>query len=389
MRTLLLITTFLITLASCKSVQKMVDKGDYDSAIAFAAKKLQGKENKKTKYVQGLEKAFAKITANDMETYHSLEAEGRPENWDKMYNLLSRIASRQDVISPLIPLVSNQGYHASFQFVKVAPLMANAKAEASKYHYARGQELLESARAGDKQAARDAYHEFNFINRYFADYEDSHLLSDEAMFLGTNRILVRFEDISFGFNATRFYNELSISPGELNTRWTEYYIDVPADIPMDFEARLTLLNADVSRDNQDNKYFRDRKSIQDGFDYELDSKGNVKKDTLGNDIKTPRFIDVEARIVEVYRHKEALVEVGVEVIDLHREVMIESDRITHRVLFEDYSCDITGDRRALSDNARNKYRDYPLAFPSDTDMLITAANELRRDLRDKIKRSFI
>jgi len=389
MRTLLLFATIILTLASCKSVKKMVEKGDYDGAIAFAAKKLQGKENKKTKYVKGLESAFAKITARDMATYHRLENENRSENWDKMYNILSRVETRQRVITPLIPLVSNEGYHASFKFVKTDPLMVKARHEASKYHYTKGLELIAAARIGDKQAAREAHHEFNFINRYFTDYKESIRLSVEALFLGTNRILIRYNDNRFGFTASRFYDELSINPGELNTRWTEYYIDPRADVPMDYEARITLLSADVSRDNQDERYFTDRKSIRDGFNYELDSQGNVKKDTLGNDIRTPKFIDVEARIIEVYRYKEAAVEIGIEVVDLHRDVMVDRERISHNVVFEDYSCTISGDRRALSDNERNKYRTYPLAFPSDSDMLVTAANEVRRDVRNKIKRSFI
>jgi len=389
MRTLLLFIVLTIALGSCKSVQKMVDKGDYDGAIAFAAKKLQGKENKKTKYVKGLERAFKKITDQDMANYLALAKEGRPENFDRMYNILSRIDSRQAVISPLIPLVSNQGYEANFRFVKAKNLMAEAKIGASKYHYEVGQELITAARLGDKGAARQAHHEFNTIQRYYASYKDSRQLSDEALYLGTNRILVLFEDRSYGFSTTRFYDELAFSPAELNTRWTEFYFSPPIETPMDYEARLSLVRADVSRENQDERYFTDTKSIEDGFEYILDSKGNVKKDTLGNDIKEPKFIDVEARIIEVYRHKEALVEVSIEVIDLHNDALIDRDRISHNVQFEDYSCTIRGDRRALSDAARNKYKDRPLRFPSDSDMLYTAANEIRDDVRKKLRRSFI
>ena len=389
MRTLLFFIGLTIALGSCKSVQKMVDKGDYDGAIAFAAKKLQGKENKKTKYVKGLEDAFRKITARDMDNYLALASEGREQNWDKMYNILTRIDSRQGVIAPLIPLVSNQGYLAHFDFVETTSLIAEAKEGASKYHYEVGQELIVAARLGDKAAARQAHHEFNTIQRYYADYEDSRELTNEALYLGTNRILVRFADRSFGFNTTRFYDELAFSPAELNTRWTQFHFSPPVDMPIDYEARLSLERADVSRENQDERYFTDTKSIQDGFDYILDSKGNVKKDTLGNDIKEPKFINVEARIIELYRHKEALVEVSIEVIDLHNDVLVDRDRISHNVLFEDYSCTIRGDRRALSNEARNKYKDRPLRFPSDSDMLFTAANEIRDDLRTKLRRSFI
>ena len=149
MRTLLLFIGLTIALGSCKSIQKMVDQGDYDGAIALAAKKLQGKENKKTKYVKGLEKAFKKITANDMDNYLALASEGRDENWDKMYHILARVDSRQAVINPLVPLVSNQGYEAYFEFVDTKSLMSEAKQGASEYHYTTGLELMKAGRDGD------------------------------------------------------------------------------------------------------------------------------------------------------------------------------------------------------------------------------------------------
>ena len=48
MKWILYTFTLLIVISSCKSVQELVDKGDYDGAIYLAAKKLHGKKNKKT-----------------------------------------------------------------------------------------------------------------------------------------------------------------------------------------------------------------------------------------------------------------------------------------------------------------------------------------------------
>jgi len=54
----LLIAAFLIV--GCQTVEKLIDNGDYDQVIALAHKKLNGKKNKKEKYVKALERAFAK-----------------------------------------------------------------------------------------------------------------------------------------------------------------------------------------------------------------------------------------------------------------------------------------------------------------------------------------
>lgn len=368
----------------------MVDKGDYDGAIAFAAKKLRGKENKKTKYVKGLEKAFGRIMKRDVDNYQSLLAEERPENWDRIYNLLTRIDNRQNVVAPLLPLISNEGYEGSFTFFDVQSKILEAKTEATAFHYAKGSSLLSLARNGDKASARDAHHAFNTISRYFRAYKDSRALASEAKFLGTNRIHIEIANRTSGLLPYDFaYQLFGSNPTEMNSLWNEFYIDPPRDIEMDFAAVVDLVNIDVSRDGQDRNVFRERKTVQDGEQYVLDVNGNVKKDTLGNDITEPKFVDVEARVIEFRRFKQALLELDVNVIDIQADRVVDRDKFSTEVFFEDYSCEIRGDRRALSNNERNKRKTYPAPFPSDGDMLTTAAQQLSYELKKKLKRSFI
>ncbi|MBT8189816.1 MAG: hypothetical protein KJO29_05265, partial [Bacteroidia bacterium] len=73
MKNLLYIVLGLVLISSCRSIEKMVDQGQYDEAILFAAEKLAGKKNKKTKYVKGLEEAFAKITRHEMSLIERLD----------------------------------------------------------------------------------------------------------------------------------------------------------------------------------------------------------------------------------------------------------------------------------------------------------------------------
>jgi hypothetical protein len=66
MRTLLYTLIFTLALVSCKSIETMVEKGEYEKAFSHAVDKLAGEKNKKTKYVKGLEKAYIELNSKDL-----------------------------------------------------------------------------------------------------------------------------------------------------------------------------------------------------------------------------------------------------------------------------------------------------------------------------------
>lgn len=67
-------------LASCKSVEKMVEKGEYDKAFNYAISKLEGEKNKKTEYVEALEKAYSKLNECLTKESEKLKPAVKPEN---------------------------------------------------------------------------------------------------------------------------------------------------------------------------------------------------------------------------------------------------------------------------------------------------------------------
>ena len=109
MKTLLYTLTLLMLLGSCRSVEKLVDKGNYDEAIIVATKRLAGKKKKKTKHVKYLEEAFAKITERDMDMIHSLDAENNPYNWERVLAISQKMEKRQNRINAFLPLTSKDG----------------------------------------------------------------------------------------------------------------------------------------------------------------------------------------------------------------------------------------------------------------------------------------
>jgi hypothetical protein len=119
---------FGLLLTACRTAQKFTESGDYDGAIEFCVQKLRGKSKKKTEYVQGLELAFQKAQARDLRIAENLAAANRPENWEKVNNMHRKIQDRQNLVAPLLPLVSKDGYRARFEFVS----LKNWKQKAAK-----------------------------------------------------------------------------------------------------------------------------------------------------------------------------------------------------------------------------------------------------------------
>ena len=118
-----------------------------------------------------------------------LKREGREENWVEINNIVKRIKKRQRAIEPLLPLIDQHGYKASFKFVKVEELEIEAKAKAADYYYNEGRRLLALGERGDKNAAREAYKMFQKLDYYYDRYKDEDKLMQRALDLGTTYVL--------------------------------------------------------------------------------------------------------------------------------------------------------------------------------------------------------
>ena len=56
-----------------------------------------------------------------------------------------------------------------------------------------------------------------------------------------------------------------------------------------------------------------KKDVEDGFTYQLDKKGNVMKDSLGNDIKTKKYKTLQCALIETIQSKACRIDGDIEV----------------------------------------------------------------------------
>ena len=364
---------------SCTSIEKLVDTGQYDKAIYFSTNKLSGAKVKKVEYVRGLETAFKKATDKDMAYIEKLKNEGNPESWETILSVYATISNRQESIRPLLPLTDENGKKANFLFVNTNDLEKEAKEQTINFLYSSAKDFLQEARSTkDRIPARKAYDALLRLKNYSARFMDVPQLEREARELGTTKILVNVQNYSQAVFPAGLEDEiLRLGFRDLDREWQKFDAYPERNREYDLGITLILSNVQVSPGSVSEKSFSEKKEIPDGFQYLLDEKGNVRKDTAGNDIKLPKNKVIEAQILEVFQSKSAGLSGRLEVIDLHTKGVRESRDINAVAIFENRAASFKGDERALTEDTKKRLGNRPAVFPTDAILLLEAARKLR------------
>jgi len=388
MKKLLYTLTAVLLFVSCRTIEKMVEKGQYDEAIIYATEKLAGKKKKKTKHVKALEEAFAKITKKDMDYINYLDGTNKPENWDRIYDVASKIESRQNRIDPFLPLISTEGYEAQFRFVKTYEIKTKALNAAAEHHYSKGQTLLETAIASnDKKMARAAYGKFHEADNRKPNYKDVFEKKRTAHELGLVNIKVGVENNSFAVVPENFERIIKgINVSELNSHWRKYHLTDHSLIDFDYTATIEITGIDVSPERETIKHHEDSKEIKDGWEYVKDRKGKFVVDTSGNKIKVDKFKHVHAYVTEIFREKAAMVNGQLIYKDQRTGNIISSKPVNVEAVFSDYASSFRGHRKALCKHDVSRLKKFPLPFPNDFDMILDASNNLKGILKSELRR---
>lgn len=385
---LLFVAVALMTMQSCASAERLVERGDYDRAIQLAQKRLTGKDRKNPKLVLAAEEAFAKVNARELREIDRLKDSSDPAAWGRINTLYRNIRKRQDALRPLLPLTDKNGYTATFAFVDTDREEQESRNKAAAYHYGEGTRLLQLAERGDKPAARQAHRELEESLRYYKNYKDAATLQRKAHELGISHILVNVENDApviapIGFE--RRLRELNVN--NLNSFWQQYHLEANPRLTYDYQMKLRITQIAVSPEVVRERQYTDTREITDGWEYVLDSRGNVTKDSLGNDIKIPRKVTIAAQVLEVFQQKEARVEGVLEVVNLSNNSIVRRQQLNAVTVFEHYASTFRGDERALSQDSRRCIGNRPLPFPTNEAMVLDAADELKPALLERITES--
>lgn len=378
-RTFAIVFVSALLMAGCGSSKKQLESGNYDAAINKAVTEIR-KNSKSSKDIETLERAMDIAIEQDNERIRYLKMEGRANAWDEIYLIYKKMSDRQSMVRTVTP-IEYEGRTIQWPYVDYMQEMVEAKKKAADFYYAHGTELMEN---GTKDSYRQAYNEFVRATEYVGDgYEGIDQMMQEARYLGISRVYVTVKNFSSVNFPDEFEAELlALDLPRLNSEWVEYYTSIPQnDTQFDYLVNVNVRTVGVSPDRQFQRDTLVKRTVEDGFDYVKDERGNVRKDSLGNDIKVKKYKELQCALIRTFQIKECIIEGDVEMLSLYPEKTIKKEPIGATSNFDHISARAIGDENALSDDQKRMLKSEVVEFPTDLDMVIMCTENLKTAIR--------
>ena len=375
----------LILVASCgiKNTQKYISEGDYDAAIENAIEKLRkNKTNKKSQeYILLLEEAFNKAKERDNRDIRLLVKDANPQKLEQIFNIYKNLNARQEKIRPLIPLKVNNK-EVTFAFEDYSDQIISSKNALAKYLYDNSKALLYT---NNKQNARRAHEDLMYLSQLTSQYKDVNSLIDEALFKGTDFVHVYTKNDTKMIIPQNLNNALlDFNTYGLDNKWTEYHSAKQKNISYEYAISIAFKQINISPEQVKEREFQVEKEIIDGKIKKLDSRGRVMKDSLGREILVDNVKVVKALINEVQQFKTVEVVAKVDYINLINNQIMESFPINSQFVFENIYAKYKGDKRAIDAAYLPNFRNGPLPFPNNQQMVFDTAEDLKAKLKNII-----
>lgn len=371
-----------IVLTGCGTSKKQLSKGNYDAAIEKAVKQLR-KDPADEDNIEILQKAYQVANEQDNERARYLKMENKPSNWDEIYLVYKRMNDRQALVRTVTPLNLN-GQTVNIPYVDYMQEMVIAKRKAADFYFAHGNELMKN---GTKEMYRQAYQEYMRAKDYAGDYEGIDSKIQESRYMGISRVFVTIQNKSILKFPKEFEDGLlALDLPNLNSEWVEYHTQNLDDkVQYDYIINVNVINVVVSPDQTAQKDTVIKRDVEDGFTYVLDARGNVKKDSLGNDMKLTKYKTLQCALIRTIQSKICQIDGNVEVIEINPNRVLKQDPIGARSYFENVSSRALGDVEALNSAQKATLNTSIIPFPTDIEMVVRCSETLKQAIRSAMQ----
>ena len=373
-----------LLLSGCASSKKLMQRGQYDAAIDKSVKKLRKKPTKE-KEIINFERAFQIANEQDHERIRFLKREANPRNMEEIMRLYTRMKHRQTNVRTVTPLYLPDRV-VQFPYIDYDEEIITARSGAAEYYYNQAVELM---RRNDKMAYREAWMSLARVKDLAGEYRNVNNLMDEARYKGISRALVSVRNHSH-LNLPPEYEQqlLTVDPRGLDNNWVEfYYSDLDQNIHFDYFVVVNLRGIMISPDQTSQKDRQVRKRVEDGFEYALDANGNVLKDTLGNDIKIPKFKTLVCTVIETHQLKTVAIEGDIEIFSERPSRLLKREPVGAATKFEHLSARAVGDLDALDEETLKAVKVGPMPYPTDPEMVFRTSDVFRAAIADALRKN--
>lgn len=371
-----------ILFSGCGSSKKHLSRGNYDAAIEKAVKELR-RDRDDEKQIMILSESYKVANELDLERIRYLKMEGRADSWDEIYQIYQSLSARQSLVRTVAPLEMD-GSPVDIPYVDYMVDMVEAKRKAADFYFAHGNQLMNGK---IKENYRQAFAEFLRAKQYMGDYPGIDNKIQEAKFMGMSRVFVSVQNSSIIKFPPEFEQDLlALDLPALNSEWVEYHTqNLNNNTEYDYFINVNVKNVGVSPDQTIQKDSVIKRNVEDGFEYVLDKKGNVMRDSIGNDIKMKKYKTLQCALVETVQTKACRIDGDVEVIQMNPNKMLKKDPIGAQSTFENISSRALGDTNALTPELLERTKKQPVPFPTDLDMVMMCSENLKMAIRGAIQ----
>ena len=371
-----------LMILSCSSPEKLLQQGNYDAIVEKSVKNLIKKPNSTEDAVM-LDKAYKLANERDLDRIKYLKTENNPNTFDELLGIYNNLKYRQSSVKRVLPLqMGNE--RVNYPMVDYDAEMVAAKRKAADYYNSHGRKLMENK---NKDSYRQAYYELSKARDYSGDsYHDLNQIIEEAKYLGTSRVLVSVVNRTM-LNLPQEFSDglVAVNARDMNSEWVEYYTrKLDDNVRYDYYIDIILQSITVTPDLTKDRDFIEKKTIENGFEYVLDAKGNVMRDTAGNDIKLKKYKDIQCTVIETKQQKDCNITGEVEFLSANPQALIKKLPIAAGTHFEFASARAIGDVEALSPESRKMIAVKPVPFPSDIQMIVDCTEALKNSIHEAV-----
>ena len=374
----------LIVFSGCAYSKYYYEQGDVDTAISTAVTRLRNNP-KNWREALILEKAYNESYVKNTARINYLKKEGNPDCWMEIYDLYAAIDKHQKMVQPLLPIfIKKEFRNADIPIIDVDQELISAKKKAAEYLYALASELMKH---NTKPDYRKAYQSFNEIKNYFVSFRDVDLLMNTCYNKGQNYVQVQYKNNTNLIIPKDFEtNLLQIDVQQFNSNWVKYYSSLDKNsIDFDYFIVMNIRDINISPEQLREREYPEERTIEDGWQYVLDSKGNVKKDTLGNDIRVKKYSTVRCMIKETSQIKQGQLTGNFEIKEVKTNRQLQQIPFNENLVFTNIFAISTGDPRAMSDESRRKIGGRPMPFPTNLQMVMDVSTILKTKLIETVR----
>jgi hypothetical protein len=342
----------ILLILSCKSGEKLYNKGRYDEAVLSFVKKLQ-KKPAHTVSLQLLPDAYSRAQHSHEDKVNGYMTSNDPLKWEYInneYRALQRLYDGINASPAARAIVKPKDYRNA---------ITGAQENAAQVRYDRGVDLLEE---GSKAAARQAFDEFQASLALIPNYRNSAQLRDESFQRGLVNVVVRQIEVRspyYQFSADQFRDILirNLQQRNINrfVQFTDERIARTNKIHPDQFLEMRFYDFVVGQTYVDRTEREVSKQVVVG----------TVKDTSGK--KIDRYGTVKAK---VYVVKSTVLSKGLldyQLIDVATNKIVRTDRLPGSYTWVNQFGYYKGDERALSneDKALLGGEDIPPPPPQD------------------------